>query len=858
MSVRETMRRLRPGSTLKLQKLQQQGSRSDKEERPVLATCRICMQILYIARESFDAESAANVLRDVVPDVEVLWAARLDQADVWIDRHHDLAALLLDVQVDDRNCGAFLTSLRRRGVNTAIVVVTPDGAGMPNGWLSDGADDWAEKGESFSSTLKAALDRALVRAHGQGSGRWDHLRLPGPTAGERAVGDHLVRTPVDETAVDRLAECQTAVEAAISLLFPVTTDSCSALSTRLADVEATFDAVTTELADCRSQIEQLTGCEAELTAQLSETDAARVQNAERRAELESRLAQETASLTALERRFAEARSAAEDAARSACDEKSALDRELADCRSRIEQLSRREAELASQLSEADAAGVQNAERRAELESRLAQETASRAALERRLAETCTAAEDAARSSRDETLALSRQIHALSVQRADAEHALAQARRNFQETLGRVSSEHAAACGRFDQKLCDADLALDSLRREHSWAVAENERLTGRATELASQLDESRAAILRQFEESPLPMCRCTRDGRLTSANPAFLMLVGHSSVDDLRNADFAETVFESAGELGWLIERSVSSAAITAFETTWRTKEGTRLSVRLSASAKAPDVIEIAAEDLTGVRSLEERLGPAQRMESVGRLASEVAVTCANLLGDVHQDVQRWLKTAGPDASLRHQGEMLLDEVTRASGFLRQLAVYGDEQASASSPVDLNKVLRDLGPVLKRVAGDEVDFDLPRHAPPLVVDVQADRVERLLVNLAAYGRERMPFGGRLKIELATVTLDQTFLDKYPNVRRGRHALITATEIRRTTRAEGPLRLRESTASLGVDLGALQGLIRECGGHLWVTAVPRGDMEVRIHLPLRSSDAAGATTRGITGSLLTRH
>ena len=811
------------------------------------------MQILYIAREPLDAESAANVLRDVEPNVEVLWASRLDQADVWIDRHYDIAALLMDVQ-DGQNCADFLTSLRRRGVNAAIVAITPEGTGLPGGLLSAGADDSAEKGDSFARTLKAALDRALVRARTQGSTRWDHLRLPAPTTSQPI--DQLVRTVSDETAVDQLAECQTAVESALSQLFPAAAESCSALSTRLTDVEATFDAITTELAGCRSRIEQLSRSEAEFAAQLSETEAARVQNAERRAELESRLAQETASLVALERQLAETRSAAEDAARLSRDEKSALEDQIADSRSRIERLTGREAELAAQLSETEAARLQNAERRAELESRLAQETTSLVALERQLAETRSAAEDAARASRDEKCALSSQIHALSAERADAEHALAQARRSFQETLGRVSSEHAAACGQFDQKLCDADLALDSLRREHAWAVAENERLTRRAAELASQLDDSRATMLRQFEESLLPMCRCTRDGRLTAANRAFMLLVGQSSVDDLRNADFAETVFESAADFRWLIERSVSSAAIAAFETTWRAKDGSRLAVRLSASAKAPDAIEIAVEDLTSVRSLEERLGPAQRMESVGRLASEVAVTCANLLGDVHQDVQRWLNTAGTDASLRHQGQMLLDEVTRASGFLRQLAVYGDEQASASSPVDINKVLRDLGPVLKRVAGDEVDFDLPRPAPPLVVDVQADRVERLLVNLAAYGRERMPFGGRLKIELATVILDQAFLEKYPNVRRGKHALITATEIRRTARTEGPLRLREPSASVGVDLGALQGLIRECGGHLWVTAVPHGDMEVRIHLPLRSSDAA--VTRNLTGSLLTQH
>ena len=835
------------------------------------------MQILYIAREPLDAESAANALRDVAPNVDVRWASRFEQADVWIDTHHDLAALLVDVEADGQDCGAFLTSFRRRGIGAAIVLITPEGSSAPGRLLSAGADECAEKGASFSRSLNDALARALGRARAQGSARWDHLRLSAEGAAPQAIDEHLSRTMGDEMAADRLAECQTAVEAAISLLFPATSDSCSALSSRLTDIEATFDAVTAELSDCRSQILQLTGREAQLTARLSEAEAAGVKSAERQAELESHLAQETASLAALERQLAETRTVAEDAERASRDKESALASELADCRSRIERLTEHGAELAARLSDTDAALVQNAERKAELESRLAQGTASLALLEQQLAETRTAAEDAERSSRDERSALSTQIHALDAERAEAEHALAQARRSYQETLDRVSSEHTAACGQFEQRLSDADLALDSLRREHVWAVAENERLTRLSTELASQLDESRATVLKQFEESPLPMCRCTHDGRLTTANRAFVQLVGHSSLDALRNVDLGEAVFESAGDLRWLLERSITSAAIAPVEATWRTKEGSRLTVRVTALATASGAIEIAAEDLTRLRSLEERLGPAQRMESVGRLASEVAVTCANLLGDVHQDVQRWLNTAGTDASLSHQGELLLDEVRRASGFLRQLAAYGDEQTNALSPVDLNKVLRDLGPVLKRVAGDEVDLGLPRTASPLIVDVPALRVERLLVNLAAYGRERMPFGGRLNIEVATVTLDQAFLEKYPNVRRGQHALITATETRLTTRSEGPLRLhewpvrtrsdRESSASLGVDLGALQGLIGECGGHLWVTAVPHGDMVVRIHLPLRPADAGGATiqpqpavrlsTLGLSGALI-RH
>jgi hypothetical protein len=306
-----------------------------------------------------------------------------------------------------------------------------------------------------------------------------------------------------------------------------------------------------------------------------------------------------------------------------------------------------------------------------------------------------------------------------------------------------------------------------------------------------------------------------------------------------------------------LIERCFSTKAQQSVETTWKRKNGERFLVRLSAAQSAPDVIEIGVEDITNLRVLENRLDRAQRIEAVGRVASEVAVSCGKLLRDVHEDGQQWLR-AVDDTPLRQRGEMLLDEVMRAASYLQRLAAYGDEQAGALKPVDLNRVLRDLKPVLRRVAGDDVELEISKIPSRLTLDVKAEHVERVLVNLASYGRERMPFGGRLKIELGTVVVDQKFIAQHPNVRQGPHALITVTEERRAMSAGGSLQLRNGATESapagvasekpGVDLGALQELIQECGGHLWMTVEPPGNMVVKIRLPLRVwDDPAHETT-----------
>ena len=51
----------------------------------------------------------------------------------------------------------------------------------------------------------------------------------------------------------------------------------------------------------------------------------------------------------------------------------------------------------------------------------------------------------------------------------------------------------------------------------------------------------------------------------------------------------------------------------------------------------------------------------------------------------------------------------------------------------------------------------------------------------------------------------------------------------------------------------MDFGPLLGLIGECGGHLWVTAEPLGNMVLKIHLPDASLNrAAGAAPAGDGG------
>jgi hypothetical protein len=644
--------------------------------------------------------------------------------------------------------------------------------------------------------------------------------------------------------VDRLTECRADLA---SRLVEVQTDR-DRLAHQLLDATRDIDEAQQAHAVAAAEVERLTQAEARLASQFADAqtsrdafelqlgdavraiadlqeraDGEREAAAERQADLEARLSGTLDARDALERTLAETRSAALETERSLGEQMKALRTRAHDDVSQLEiRLADERRTFESRLAEMQACGEQLVQERDALQQTLNAREEQLRALEVQHREVHRRFEDA-------RTAADADIQRLTNESAEMRSALDGARRDYEGTLERMSAEHHAAISARDQERVARDRELETLRGDLRAATRRSEQL---------------------FDEAELAAFRCSRDGALTHANRAWSLLV-RRTVDDLRSADFAASVFESPNDLSWLLERCVGGSTKESIETTLRRKDGARLFVRLSARASAADVVEIVAEDFTRLRVLQDRLVQSARMEAVGRLASEVGLSCGKLLDGVRENAQRWLVgDEGTPASRQHR-QLLLDELARVDGYLQQLVAYGDTQRRTPAQVDLPTVVRNLAPVLKQVAGGHVDVCLPAKSSSLTVDTEAERVERLLVNLAAYGRERMPLGGRLTIEVGTSIGDHQFTAKYPNVRPGPHALITVREAERANRPDALEQLRhapraphDSRATVGpragIELGTIQGLVGECGGHLWMKVEPLGGIVAKIRLPLRTS------------------
>jgi PAS domain S-box-containing protein len=256
-------------------------------------------------------------------------------------------------------------------------------------------------------------------------------------------------------------------------------------------------------------------------------------------------------------------------------------------------------------------------------------------------------------------------------------------------------------------------------------------------------------------------------------------------------------------------------------------------------------------QDVTDRRRLEEQFRQAQKMEAFGQLAGGVAHDFNNLLTIINGYADLLIESLPPGIPAADLAAEIHKAGARAAGLTAQLLAFGRRAVLDPRVVDPNAVVADMGKLLRRLIGEDVELATALGKGVSRVRVDPGQFGQVLMNLAVNARDAMPTGGKLTIETQDVVLDAEYARLHPGVAPGRYVMTAVADTGSGMAAEVRDRIFEpffTTKSpgkgTGLGLATVYGIVKQSGGHLDVYSEVGTGSVFKVYLPAVGESAAG--------------
>lgn len=372
----------------------------------------------------------------------------------------------------------------------------------------------------------------------------------------------------------------------------------------------------------------------------------------------------------------------------------------------------------------------------------------------------------------------------------------------------------------------------------------------RAVEALREANETLQALI---QASPVAVIVLDPDGNVKLWNPAAERMFGWSEEEALGR--FLPYVPEDKQEEHQTLRRQVLRGEILEFEVRRRRKDGSPIDLSISTAplrdAKGNVTGIIAMHiDITGRKhaqeeraKLEAQLLQAQKMESVGRLAGGVAHDFNNMLSVIlgYAELMKFRLPEG-DPLVKYVEE-IEKAATRSRDTTRQLLAFSRKEIIAPKPLNLNALFTTIQGTITRLIGEDIDLSFLPGKDLWKIRFDPSQLEQILVNLVVNARDAMPDGGRLTIETANVSLDETFCRRHAGFIPGHYVLLGVSDngvgMDKETLShvfEPFFTTKEVDKGTGLGLATVYGIVTQNSGFINVDSEPGQGSTFRIYIP----------------------
>ncbi len=200
----------------------------------------------------------------------------------------------------------------------------------------------------------------------------------------------------------------------------------------------------------------------------------------------------------------------------------------------------------------------------------------------------------------------------------------------------------------------------------------------------------------------------------------------------------------------------------------------------LVPSDKKSQSILVVNTDITQKKQLEAQFLRAQRLESIGTLASGIAHDLNNVLAPILMTAQL-LETQMDDARSKRLLPILVTNAKRGANLVKQVLSFTRGVEGDRTILQLKHLILEIRQVIKETFPKSIEVDCETSRNLWTVSGDATQLHQVLMNLCVNARDAMPNGGTLTISAQNFIVDEHYAKMHIDAKIGSYLVVVVAD-----------------------------------------------------------------------------
>lgn len=403
--------------------------------------------------------------------------------------------------------------------------------------------------------------------------------------------------------------------------------------------------------------------------------------------------------------------------------------------------------------------------------------------------------------------------------------------------------------------------LKQLATQVAIALQQSELYRQAQTELAER--QRTEATLRESEERYRSVVAAMHEGILVQDAQGRIQ-AGNTSAEKILGLGAEQLKQQTLGDLNWqAIHEDGSAFAEETYPAITTLKTGTPCSnvvmgihkpdgslcwISVNAqplfreSETSPYAVVTSFSDITQKKQLEAQFLRAQRMESIGTLASGIAHDLNNVLAPVMMAAEL-LQKKYPDPKSQELLSILEMNAKRGADLIKQVLSFARGLEGKRTVLQVRHLILEIKKIVEQTFPKSIKVRT-NIAPDLWTNAgDPTHLHQILMNLCVNARDAMPEGGTLSLLAENCSVDQSYAQLHLDAQVGAYVAITVTDTGVGISPEILDRIFEPffttkapTKGTGLGLSTVIGIVKSHGGFITVESALNQGSQFKVYLP----------------------